>query len=361
MTIHPITSHLLAWYAQNARSLPWRDTKDPYAIWISEIMLQQTRVETVIPYFKRWMEQFPDLATLAKSDLQDVLVAWEGLGYYSRARNLHKAARLVMEKYDGKIPDEFEQLIRLTGIGHSSAADILSVAFGKDLAALDGNIKRVLSRLFNLTLSLETPEFTKTCHLLLGQLLIAGKAGDFNQAMMDLGAIICLPKKPACSDCPLRNDCQAYLENVQNLRPVRKAKKEIPHYIVTAGVILDGVNQPGKVLLAKRPANGLLGGMWEYPGGKVQAGESLEECLSRELIEELGIKVNVGHNIGVYKHAYTHFWVTLHAYRCAVSGGEPKPISADEIKWVNTADLHSYPMGKLDRLVTNTILASMIK
>ncbi len=346
MAIHPTSSHLLAWYAQNARRLPWRESKDPYAIWVSEIMLQQTRVETVIPYFQRWMEQFPDLAILAKSDLQDVLVAWEGLGYYSRARNLHKAARMVMDKYDGKIPSDYDQLIQLPGIGHSSAADILSVAFGKDLAALDGNIKRVLSRLFNLTLSLETPEFTKTCQLLLDQLLPAGKAGDFNQAMMDLGASICLPKNPACQDCPLRNDCQAYIEGVQNLRPVRKTKKEIPHYIVTAGVIMDNVDQPGKVLLAKRPANGLLGGMWEYPGGKVQAGESLEDCLTRELIEELGIEVSVGDNIGVYKHAYTHFRVTLHAYSCIITSGEPKPISADEIKWVNTADLHLYPHGK---------------
>ncbi len=361
MAIHPATSDLLAWYAQNARKLPWRDSKDPYAIWISEIMLQQTRVETVIPYFQRWMKQFPDLVSLAKSDLQDVLVAWEGLGYYSRARNLHKAASLVMDKYAGVIPEEYEQLIQLPGIGHSSAADILSVAFGKDLAALDGNIKRVLSRLFNLTLSLETPEFTKTCQLFLDQLLPASKAGDFNQAMMDLGASLCLPKNPACQECPLKDDCQAYLAEVQNLRPVRKTKKEIPHYIVTAGVIMENIDQPGKVLLAKRPANGLLGGMWEYPGGKVQAGESLEDCLSRELIEELGIEVRVGHNIGVYKHAYTHFRVTLHAYSCIITSGEPKSISADEIKWVNTADLHLYPMGKLDRLVTNTILASMVK
>jgi A/G-specific adenine glycosylase len=361
MTIHPTSSHLLAWYAQNARRLPWRDSKDPYTIWVSEIMLQQTRVETVIPYFQRWMEQFPDLVTLAKSELQAVLVAWEGLGYYSRARNLNNAARLVIEKYAGKIPSEYDQLIQLPGIGHSSAADILSVAYGKNLAAMDGNIKRVISRLFNLSLSLETPEFTKTCRLLLDQLLPAGEAGDFNQAMMDLGASICLPKNPACQECPLKDNCQAYLEGVQNLRPVRKAKKEIPHYIVTAGVIMDNVDQPGKVLLAKRPANGLLGGMWEYPGGKVQAGESLEECLSRELIEELGIEVSIGNNIGTYKHAYTHFRVTLHAYSCIIISGEPKPISADEIKWVNTAELHLYPMGKLDRLVTNTILASMMK
>lgn len=355
MPIHPISSRLLAWYSQNARRLPWRDSKDPYAIWVSEIMLQQTRVDTVIPYYLRWMERFPDLSTLAKSDQQDVLVAWEGLGYYSRARNLHKAARMIAADFDGKIPDRYDVLIKLPGIGPSSAADILSVAYGRDLAALDGNIKRVLARLFNLTDILDSPDFIANCQIHLEGMLPRGQAGDFNQGMMDLGATICLPKEPACPACPLRGDCMALLSRVQMDRPIPKSRKAIPHYIVTAGVIFDDLSHSGRVLLAKRPVNGLLGGMWEYPGGKVYPRESLEDCLARELNEELGVDVSVGDNLGTYKHAYTHFCVTLHAFRCQILSGTPAPLSADEIAWVAMDALDQFPMGKLDRLVTRTI------
>ena len=358
MPIHPISSRLLAWYTQNARRLPWRESKDPYAIWVSEIMLQQTRVDTVIPYYQRWMERFPDVSTLARSDQQEVLVTWEGLGYYSRARNLHKAARLIAADYDGKVPDRYDVLIKLPGIGPSSAADILSVAYGRDLAALDGNIKRVLARLFNLTDILDLPDFIANCQLHLEGMLPVGKAGDFNQGMMDLGATICLPKEPACPACPLRSDCMAFQAGVQLDRPLPKARKEIPHYIVTAGVIFEHPGQPGKVLLAKRPANGLLGGMWEYPGGKVDPGESLEECLTRELKEELGVDAAVGDKLGTYKHAYTHFRVTLHAFQCQILSGMPAALSADEIAWVAMDALDQFPMGKLDRLVTRTIQGS---
>jgi A/G-specific adenine glycosylase len=321
-------------------------------------MLQQTRVETVIPYYLRWMDRFPDLTSLARSELQDVLVTWEGLGYYSRARNMHKSARMIAAEYNGKIPDQYDQLINLPGIGPSSAADILSVAYGMNLAALDGNIKRVLARIFNLTDILDSPDFLKQCQLELDSLLPNGKAGDFNQAMMDLGATICLPKNPACPECPLRGDCQAYSAGVQLDRPVPKPRKEIPHYIVTAGVIFDNSGRPGKVLLAKRPANGLLGGMWEYPGGKIQPGESLEECLERELKEELGIDAAVGNQLGTFKHAYTHFRVTLHAFQCQILSGIPAPLSADEIAWVGLDALDDFPMGKLDRLITRTIQGS---
>lgn len=356
MPTHPLTSSLLAWYDRNARRLPWRESRDPYAVWVSEIMLQQTRVETVIPYYLRWMERYPDLITLARSDLQQVLLSWEGLGYYSRARNLHNAAAKIVADHGGQIPDNYDLLIKLPGIGPSSAADILSVAYGKNLAALDGNIKRVLARLFNLVEVLDSPDFISECHSKLDLLLPDGKAGDFNQAIMDLGATICLPKKPACLDCPIRSDCQAYQTDVQMDRPVPKPRKDVPHFIVTAGVILNSNGYPAKVLLAKRPANGLLGGMWEYPGGKIMPDESLEDCLARELEEELGITVMVGNRIGTFKHAYTHFRVTLHAYQCQILNGIPTPLIADEIAWVELDRLDLFPMGKIDRLVTRTIL-----
>lgn len=316
-------------------------------------MLQQTRVETVIPYYLRWLEKFPTVSALAHSSQDDVLKAWEGLGYYSRARNLHKAAKLVIDKFDGKIPNQYFHLIRLPGIGPSSAADILSVAYGVNLAALDGNIKRVLARLFNIGDVLDSPEFLDSCRQLLDKLLPEGKAGDFNQAMMDLGAVICLPKNPACINCPLISDCLAYQHNNQVDRPLPKPKKEIPHFIVTAGVIHDS---SGKVLIARRPANGLLGGMWEFPGGKVHPGERLEECLIRELKEELDIDCQVGNPLGTYRHAYTHFRVTLHAYECQIIQGIPTPLSADELNWVELDDLEKYPMGKLDRMITSRVI-----
>ena len=359
MKIHTLTANLLAWYEVHARQLPWRKTKDPYSIWISEIMLQQTRVETVIPYFHRWMARFPNLSALSQTDLQVVLSLWEGLGYYSRARNLHKAACIMMKDHDGKIPEDYDQLLRLPGIGHSTAADILSVAFGQTIAALDGNIKRVLARLFNIPDILDSTDFISKCQSQLEQLLPTGRAGEFNQAMMDIGATICLPKNANCLECPLRSECTAFTIGKQNNLPVKKNRKEIPHYIVTAGVILDETTQPGRVLLAKRPANGLLGGLWEYPGGKVNPGESLDECLNREMAEELGIKTAIGRHLGTYKHAYTHFRVTLHAFFCQISHGLPSALSAEEITWAALAELKNYPMGKLDRMITLSLLESL--
>jgi A/G-specific adenine glycosylase len=358
MTIHPIAALLLAWYSQNARRLPWRESKDPYAVWVSEIMLQQTRVETVIPYYKRWMERFPNIEILANSDLQEALIFWEGLGYYSRARCLHKTAGLVLKEHNGIFPSTYENLIKLPGIGPSSAADILSVVFGLDYAAMDGNIKRVVSRLYNITEVLDSPEFLDKAYKAINDLLPHNHAGDFNQAMMDLGATVCLPKNPICSSCPLVDYCEAHSFGVELERPTAKLRKQIPRYTVTAGVIMsESVSSPA-VLLAKRPSDGLLGGMWEYPGGKVEKGELLEACLRRELLEELGIEASVGDNLGIYRHAYTHFRVILHAFFCQITKGTPAPLKAEEIKWVKLSNLGDYPMGKIDRLITKAILDS---
>ena len=356
MDTHPAAGRLLDWYALNARLLPWRSAHDPYALWVAEIMLQQTRVDTVIPYYLRWMKHFPDMQAVAHSSLQDVLSAWEGLGYYSRARNMHRAAMIMVKEHHGQLPNDLDAMLRLPGIGRSSAADILSIAYGKNLAALDGNIKRVVARMFDIPSVLDSPDFNRACISYLEQLLPAGKAGDFNQAMMDLGAGVCTPKNPACADCPLNQDCAAYLAGTQWLRPLPKPRKVIPHYSVTAGIIWKENLPGGELLIARRPASGLLGGLWEFPGGKQQAGESLEGCLIRELHEELGVGVEVGQPVGTFRHAYTHFRVTLHAFHCWLTTGEPAPLSADELKWVNITQLGDYPMGKLDRLITHALL-----
>ena len=346
-----ISRHLLEWYRLQARQLPWRAQADPYATWVSEIMLQQTRVDTVIPYFQRWMERFPTLEILAAASEQDVLSAWEGLGYYSRARNLHRAARQVIAEYQGVIPTERSALERLPGIGRYTAGAITSIAFGQDEAALDGNIRRVLARLFNMDQPAYSGEGERRLWELARHNLPAGQAGDFNQALMDLGASLCTPHAPACLVCPLAEFCQAYQLGTQEELPVLKARAPIPHYTVTAAVI----RREGQVLIARRPSKGLLGGLWEFPGGKVEPGEELPAALSREIVEELATQILVGEAFGVYEHAYTHFKVTLHAFLCLLDGQEPQPLEASELRWVPPPELAQFPMGKIDRQISRRL------
>jgi A/G-specific adenine glycosylase len=350
--VTPLARQLLDWYARNARQLPWRGHNDPYAIWVSEIMLQQTRVEAVISYFERWMARFPTLSSLAAADEQDVLALWEGLGYYQRARNLHRAAQIIVQTHNSQIPRDLTSLRRLPGIGRYTAAAIASMAFGLDAATLDGNIKRVFARLFNLETPIDSPAGEKRLWELAEAHLPAGHASEYNQALMDLGATICLPRAPRCSLCPLQDLCQAYALNLQDARPVQAPPKDIPHYTVTAAVI----QREGRVLLSKRPADGLLGGLWEFPGGKVEPGESFPQALRREIREELAVEIQVASLFGIYRHAYTHFRITLHAFLCHLNGGEPRPLVAEEIAWVEIPALPQYPMGKVDRLIARKLL-----
>ena len=348
-----ISRTLLDWYAANARRLPWRGHPDPYAVWVSEIMLQQTRVETVIPYFERWMQRFPTIQALAEASQQEVLQTWEGLGYYSRARNLHKAAQKLVTEYGGALPQSRQELEKLPGIGRYTAGAIASMAFGQDEAALDGNIRRVLSRLFAMRLPARSPQGEKRLWGLAEENLPPGRAGDFNQALMDLGTAICTPQRPACLVCPLAELCQARAEGIQEELPVLEVKTPVPHITVTAAIIqLDG-----KVLLARRPSHGLLGGMWEFPGGKQEPGEDLPEALRREIREELAAEILVGEPFGIYNHAYTHFKVTLHAFLCKLAGDAcPTPLEASEIRWVTLPELGDFPMGKIDRQIARRLL-----
>jgi A/G-specific adenine glycosylase len=355
----PFASLLLDWYSQHARALPWRvnqasaglaDNK-PYAVWVSEIMLQQTRVETVIPYFLRWIERFPTVSKLAQASQDEVLKVWERLGYYSRARSLHRAAQIVCSDYGGQIPRDLQALRRLPGIGRYTAAAIASIAFGLDVAALDGNIRRVLARYFDVAEPARSPGGEQRLWELAAANLPAGKAGAYNQALMDLGATLCTPRTPDCAHCPVMGGCLAFVRGVQEQRPVLLSKRQIPHYQVTAAVI----RQDGYVLIARRPPRGLLGGLWEFPGGKQQEGEDLPACLRREIREELGVEVAVEEPLGVYRHAYTHFRVTLHAFQCAITHGEPQSIQASDIRWVKPGDLPDYPMGKIDRQIAGKL------
>jgi A/G-specific adenine glycosylase len=348
-----LAAALLHWYEQSARRLPWRvmpgsgEKPDPYAVWVSEVMLQQTRVETVLDYYPRWMERFPTLSALAQASEQDVLQVWEGLGYYSRARNFWKAARKVQTELGGEMPRTRAELQRLPGVGAYTAAALASLAFGQDEATLDGNIRRVLARLFDVDVPARSPQGEKRLWQLAADCLPGGRSADFNQALMDLGAQICTPQSPRCLLCPLQQFCLAHAHGTQHLRPVLPERKRVPHLTVTAGVI----ERSGRVLIARRPPEGLLGSLWEFPGGTVEAGESLADCLRRELREELGVEVQVATPLGVYRHAYTHFRITLHAFACQLLQGEPQALEAEELAWVLPEDLHGFPMGKVDRQI----------
>ena len=249
---------LLAHFDRTRRDLPWRRTTDPYAIWVSEVMLQQTRVDAVIPYYERWMARFPSTDALARADLDDVLVHWQGLGYYSRARNLHRAAREVRERLNGRVPGEADELRRLPGVGEYTAGAVASIAFGRRVPAVDGNVRRVLSRLHDI----EEPRPAQLRRLA-GDMVPADRPGDFNQALMELGATICTPRAPRCGTCPVSRWCRARRLGVQEERPRPKSKKRVPEEAVETAVV---VREDGALLLVRRPEEGLLGGMWEPPG-----------------------------------------------------------------------------------------------
>jgi len=317
-----IAAPLLAWYDKNARELPWRSDTNPYRTWVSEIMLQQTQVETVIPYFERFIRRFPDLKSLASASQAEVLQEWEGLGYYTRARNLHKCAQLLCSEFNCQLPADLEALRKLPGIGRYTAGAIASIAFGLPAPALDANIRRVLARLLELREPAGSRTGEKTLWEAAERFLPSTRFGDYNQALMELGALVCKPSAPACGDCPLRGQCLAYANGSQTELPVRALKPTVPNYTVTAAVIRKGE----EVLIAQRPQRGLLAGLWEFPGGKLEPGDAdLPACLRREILEELGVEIQVGALLGVYKHAYTHFRITLHAFACALLPGQLIP------------------------------------
>jgi A/G-specific adenine glycosylase len=351
--IAAIRCKLLAWYKENARDLPWRRTRDPYAIWVSEIMLQQTRVDTVIPYYLRWLEEFPTLQTLSEAKEDQVLKIWEGLGYYRRALNLLAAARIVAENNPNTLPENLTALKDLPGIGPYTAGAILSIAFDKPAPILDGNLRRVFTRLFNINSPIQTTATEKYLWEISETLLPESSPGDFNQAMMELGALVCTPKNPRCSACPLAVECLANQLGIQEDLPVRKEKKSLPHLQVTAAVI----PREGNVLLAKRPPGGLLGGLWEFPGGKQEKGETLQETLTREIMEELNLEVEIGPRLGEYQHAYTHYKVTLYAFHCRMISEDLRLNYHSDYGWIPLDELENYPMGKMDRQIAKQLRA----
>lgn len=346
--IETFRAQLLSWYRDHKRQTSWRDSSDPYHIWISEIMLQQTRVGQMGAYFERFVSAFPTVEALAGASEDEVLKVWEGLGYYARARNMHKAAKRIATELGGRIPDTYEGLIELPGIGEYTAAAVSSIAFDRDHPVLDGNVTRVLCRLLRIE---EDPRRAQVKAQLIaaGEALLAqGEAGDFNQAMMELGARTCTPRNPSCPTCPVGELCRARAElDDPTALPLKPAKKRKPHYQVAAGLIRKG----DKLLIAQRPSEGMLGGLWEFPGGKQEEGETLEECLVREIREELGIEIAVEERLTSVDHAYSHFSITLHAFEARYLSGAPRAIGCAAWRWIAPEEVEDYALPRADRRI----------
>ncbi|NEO28013.1 MAG: A/G-specific adenine glycosylase [Kamptonema sp. SIO4C4] len=338
------------WYQQQGRPLPWRETPHPYNIWVSEIMLQQTQVKTVIPYYHHWLKTFPTIGRLAAADQQQVLKAWEGLGYYARGRNLHKAAQKIMQEHGGQFPQTLEAVLQLPGIGRTTAGGILSAAFNQPLSILDGNVKRVLARLT----ALPVPPAKALSQLwqLSDRLLDPEQPRDYNQAIMDLGATICTPKNPACLLCPWQKHCQAYHQGIQTQVPMRETKAPLPHKNIGVAVIR---NEDNQILIDRRLDEGLLGGLWEFPGGKIEDNETIEDCIKREIQEELGIAIAVEDHLITLNHAYTHFRVTLNVYNCRHLDGEPQTLECQEIRWVSLEEIDQFPFPKANSKIIDAL------
>ncbi len=339
---------LHAWYLETARDLPWRRTTNPYEIWVSEVMLQQTQVATVIPYYQRWLEAFPTVKTLAAADLEQVLRLWEGLGYYSRARNLHRAAGQVMRLHGGEVPNAPGAFAALAGVGPYTMAAVQSLAFGHDLAVVDGNVRRVLARLIALEQPPAAGAAARTVANLAQDLLPEGTARLHNQAVMELGALVCTPRKPACGGCPLADACAALEGGDPEAYPRRAPRRAVPHHQVAVGLVTD---DRGRILIQRRPYDGLLGGLWEFPGGKVEPGESILQALRRELREEQGLRVDRIKAMEPVNHAYTHFKVTLHPHTCRLEQMDPRAGEGHPRKWVDPGELSEVPMPRANRKI----------
>ena len=354
LNLQSIAQPLTDWFLANPRSYPWRQNTTPYHIWISEVMLQQTQVKTVIPYYNKWFKIFPNVQSLSNSDLETVLKLWEGLGYYSRAKNIYLSSKIVVEQFNNKIPNTYKKITSLPGIGIYIAGAILSIAYNNPIPAIDGNVKRVFSRIFEFNF-LNTADI-KRLHQILSNILLLTQPKYFNQAIMDLGRYICTPKKPTCHICPINSSCISYQNNTVNKFPTKPKKLKRPHYNVAVGIVY----KQNKLLITKRPTNILLGGLWEFPGGKIKKGETIKECIKRELYEEVGIQVEPMRYITTIKHQYSHFTVTIGAYLCEHLHGKPKPIECVDFKWINYNQIKEFPFPKANHKLFQFIKESLV-
>jgi A/G-specific adenine glycosylase len=331
-----VAKRLLAWYGRAGRDLPWRRTRDPYRIWLSEIMLQQTGVDTVVPYYERFLAAFPDVAALAAAPLERVLERWAGLGYYRRARHLHAAAQRIMARHGGRLPDDPEQLLDLPGIGRSTAGAILSIAFDRKAPILDGNVRRVLCRLLALPGDPRSGPVEKRLWQAAEDLTPEDRPHDYAQAIMDLGATVCTPRRPDCENCPLAGLCRAFWQGLQEQLPERRARKTVP--LVSQAALL--LCRDGRYLVRRRPLDGMLGGLWEFPAMAVPEGQTARQAAETLLAGE-GLAA-VPEALGTVRHAYSHFRVEVHLFTCRTA--DDGRVADEEQRWLSAAQLADWPL-----------------
>ncbi len=325
----------MSWYSKHARELPWRETRDSYKIWISEIMLQQTTVNAVIPYYRKWIKKYPTVNHLVRESEQNLLKAWQGLGYYTRVRNIKKAAHVLVEQFDGKIPKDSHQLRKIPGFGPYTVGAVLSIAYDLRVPIVDANVRRVFMRLLAIE-GLADVSKDKDIYSLLEKIMPQKNNYIFNQSLMELGALICRNREPVCVMCPVKGMCKAYQKGVQEIIPQTK-KKEIKNLDVSLAVI----KRANKYLIQQRPSKGLLADLWEFPGGKIEKSETAISALKREIKEELGVDVKSSRLFMKAVHYYTSFRVKLNVFDCSVKS---YPANNLKRKWVSAKDFSKYPM-----------------
>ena len=332
---HSFSSKLINWYYKKNISFPWRRTKCVYSIWISEIMLQQTKISSVIPYYNAWLKKYPTIYDVANSSIDNILKSWEGLGYYNRAKNFYNACKIIITKYNGIIPNNKREFLTLPGVGPYTASAVMSIAHNIKTPAIDGNAIRVISRTNEIIENY--PKSKNKIYSILLKHLSSCNPSDFNQAIMDLGRIICKPKNPSCYICPVSLHCQAYVHSTVDNFPIKIKPNVIPHYNVAIGIIWKNK----KILISKRLKKSMLGGMWEFPGGKIKINETPKNCIKREVKEELNITVMPKNFIKKFNHRYSHFSITIKAFDCEFISGRPISLGCEEWKWINPKEVYS--------------------
>ncbi|WLR42675.1 A/G-specific adenine glycosylase [Bacillus carboniphilus] len=318
-TIEGFQKQLINWYRDEKRELPWRESLDPYHIWVSEIMLQQTRVDTVIPYFENFITKFPTIQALAEAEEQEVLKAWEGLGYYSRARNLHSAVQEVQEHYGGVVPNNVKELERLKGVGPYTKGAILSIAYNIPEPAVDGNVMRVLSRIFSIWDDIAKVKTRKQFEELVSVIISKEYPSEFNQALMELGAMVCTPTSPACLLCPVREQCHAFYENVQHELPVKTKKKATKQVQMAAALLYD---RQGYYYIHQRPSKGLLANLWEFPNVQLKEEPSFtyKKQLENFICDEYSVEITLTPLLGTIQHVFSHLTWNISVYSAEVIG-----------------------------------------
>jgi A/G-specific adenine glycosylase len=345
---------LLKWFGSHKRDLPFRHTKDPYAIWVSEAMLQQTQVSTVVPYFERFMRRFPDIHSLAESDLDEVLTLWAGLGYYRRARFLHQGASVILNDHNGIFPSTLDEVLALPGVGRYTAGAILSIAFDQSVPILDGNVGRVLCRVFELGGDPTKGQTNKQLWQLSSELMPSKAAGDFNQSLMELGALVCSPRSPSCSQCPSRSQCGAFANGTVERFPEMPVRKKSSLVEVAAAV----VKRRGSILICKRPSDAVNGGMWEFPNYEKDGAQPSAVFLKKRLLDQLSLQADTKESMMTLRHSIMNRQFSVEVFLCT-AWGKATCDDYDDIRWVRPSSLPKFAMPSAPNQIRKKLLTQL--